>query len=212
MGLHTGVNGHQKRVCTESWLWEKIPCHTGESNLPQQCASAASAVCQCNSLPTELHPHPHLSSSSNNHDHFKTCKGTTKTTFSFYRFKIASMKTCLQSRNNNKSKVNNKIFLKQNSAYPWTCFFGRFFFQHAIFNSIIVKTLQWRKMRQISLSLSRSLSMTFDGGDTQSFFLEAFYSLIWKHNYVLNSFVTTHWAVRKGHCGHYTLSPENVTR
>ena len=30
--------GNRKRVCTESRLWEKIPCRTGESNLRRQRA------------------------------------------------------------------------------------------------------------------------------------------------------------------------------
>ena len=39
MWLHTGVYGHRKRVCAESWLWEeKIPCPTKEWNLPPRHA------------------------------------------------------------------------------------------------------------------------------------------------------------------------------
>ena len=42
--MHTDVNachstrGHRKRVCTESWLWEKNPLPHRESNLPQRRA------------------------------------------------------------------------------------------------------------------------------------------------------------------------------
>ena len=32
------VYGHHRRVCSESWLGRKIPCHTRESNLRQWCA------------------------------------------------------------------------------------------------------------------------------------------------------------------------------
>ena len=42
MWLHMQVYGHCmvcERVCAESWLWEKFPCHTRESNLPQLPAS-----------------------------------------------------------------------------------------------------------------------------------------------------------------------------
>ena len=46
-----GVYGHRKRVCSESWLWEKYPLlHRG--------IRLASAMCQSKTLPTELHPHP----------------------------------------------------------------------------------------------------------------------------------------------------------
>ena len=50
MGLHTGVYGHLKRVCAESWLWEKNPLlHWG--------VELASAACRPDALPAELHPH-----------------------------------------------------------------------------------------------------------------------------------------------------------
>ena len=41
---------HRKRVCTESWLWEKNP-------LPDRGIEPASAACRSDALPTELHPH-----------------------------------------------------------------------------------------------------------------------------------------------------------
>ena len=34
-----GVYGHRSRVCTERWLWKKIPCHNMESKLPQRRTS-----------------------------------------------------------------------------------------------------------------------------------------------------------------------------
>ena len=44
-----GLFGHCKTVCTESWLWEKNPLlHRG--------IEPASAACQFNTLPSELHP------------------------------------------------------------------------------------------------------------------------------------------------------------
>ena len=43
--------GHRKRVCIESWLWEKNP-------LPHRGIELASAACPSDSPPTELHPHP----------------------------------------------------------------------------------------------------------------------------------------------------------
>ena len=42
--------GHRKRVCTESWLWEKNP-------FPHRGIELASAACRSDALPTELHPH-----------------------------------------------------------------------------------------------------------------------------------------------------------
>ena len=51
MPLHKGVCGHCKRVCTESWLWEKNP-------LPHQGIEPASAACRSYAQPPELHPHP----------------------------------------------------------------------------------------------------------------------------------------------------------
>ena len=56
MRLHTGVHGHRKRVCTESWLWEKNP-------LPHRGIEPASATFRSDFLPTELHPHPKSKSS-----------------------------------------------------------------------------------------------------------------------------------------------------
>ena len=60
--MHTDVNACDcmwgcidtiKRVCTESWLWEKNPLqHWG--------IEPASAACQSNALPTVLHPHAHF--------------------------------------------------------------------------------------------------------------------------------------------------------
>ena len=50
MRLHTGVYRQRKRVCTESWPWEK-------NSLPHWGIKPASAVCWSNALPTELHPH-----------------------------------------------------------------------------------------------------------------------------------------------------------
>ena len=45
------VYGHSKRVCTESWLWQKNPLlHWG--------IKPASVMCWSDSIPTELHPHP----------------------------------------------------------------------------------------------------------------------------------------------------------
>ena len=41
-----------KRICTESWLWEKNP-------LPHQGMKPASAACRPNALPTELHHSSH---------------------------------------------------------------------------------------------------------------------------------------------------------
>ena len=49
MQLHRGVCGHRKRVCTESWLWEKNP-------LLHQKIKLASVAYWPNTLPTELHP------------------------------------------------------------------------------------------------------------------------------------------------------------
>ena len=49
MRLHTGVYRQCKRVCTESWLWEKNP-------LPHQVIKPASMTCRSDALPTELHP------------------------------------------------------------------------------------------------------------------------------------------------------------
>ena len=47
-----GVYGHPKRVCTESWLWDKNPLlHRG--------LEPASAACWSNALPTVLHPRPY---------------------------------------------------------------------------------------------------------------------------------------------------------
>ena len=46
-----GLYGHRKRVCTESWLWEKNP-------LPHRGIRSALAVCRFNALQTVLHPHP----------------------------------------------------------------------------------------------------------------------------------------------------------
>ena len=43
---HGGVYGHRKRVCTESWLWEKNP-------LPHRGIEPASAACRSDALPTE---------------------------------------------------------------------------------------------------------------------------------------------------------------
>ena len=40
----------RKRVCTESWPWEKSP-------LPHRGIEAASAACRSDALATELHPH-----------------------------------------------------------------------------------------------------------------------------------------------------------
>ena len=37
MPLHRGVYKRCKRVCTENWLWEKIPCRIMESNPSQYC-------------------------------------------------------------------------------------------------------------------------------------------------------------------------------
>ena len=34
-----GLCRHRKRVCSESWLWEKDLCRTGESNRPQRRTS-----------------------------------------------------------------------------------------------------------------------------------------------------------------------------
>ena len=47
MRLHTGVYGHRKKVCTESWLWEKNP-------LPHRGFEPVSAACRSDALPTEL--------------------------------------------------------------------------------------------------------------------------------------------------------------
>ena len=44
-----GCKDTHKRVCTESWLWEKNP-------LLHQGIEPASAACQSDALPTELHP------------------------------------------------------------------------------------------------------------------------------------------------------------
>ena len=46
-----GICGHRKRVCTESWLWEKNP-------LPHRGIEPASAACRSDAIPTELHPRP----------------------------------------------------------------------------------------------------------------------------------------------------------
>ena len=45
-----GVCGHRKRVCTESWLWEK-------NTLPHQGIKPALVARRSDALPTELHPH-----------------------------------------------------------------------------------------------------------------------------------------------------------
>ena len=45
------MHGHRKRVCTESWLWEKNP-------MPHLGVEPASAACRSDAVPTELHPHP----------------------------------------------------------------------------------------------------------------------------------------------------------
>ena len=42
--------GHCKRVCTESWLWEKNP-------LPHRGIEPSSATCRSDDLPSELHQH-----------------------------------------------------------------------------------------------------------------------------------------------------------
>ena len=44
------VYGHCKRVCIESWLWEKTP-------LPHWGIEPASVACQSHALPTKLPPH-----------------------------------------------------------------------------------------------------------------------------------------------------------
>ena len=49
MRLHNGVYGHRKRICTESWQWEKNP-------LPHRGIEPAWAACRSDALPTELHP------------------------------------------------------------------------------------------------------------------------------------------------------------
>ena len=51
MRLHTGVQGHSKRVFTESWLWKKNP-------LPHRGIESAPVTRRYHALPTELHPHP----------------------------------------------------------------------------------------------------------------------------------------------------------
>ena len=51
MRPHTGMYRHRKRVCTESWLWEKNP-------LPHWRIEPASAMCRPDALPNELHPRP----------------------------------------------------------------------------------------------------------------------------------------------------------
>ena len=48
--LHTGLRGHRKRVCTESWLWGKSPS-------PHRGIESASASLWSFSLPTELQAH-----------------------------------------------------------------------------------------------------------------------------------------------------------
>ena len=50
--LRTGVCGHRKRLCTESWLREKNPS-------PHRGIEPVSAACRSNALPTALHSHPH---------------------------------------------------------------------------------------------------------------------------------------------------------
>ena len=70
-----GLYGHWKRVCTESWLHKKIPCHTispdvipcgwlglkhQPTNLPHQGIKTASVVCWSDTLATELQPHTYL--------------------------------------------------------------------------------------------------------------------------------------------------------
>ena len=52
MRLHTGVYEYRKRVCTESWHWEKNP-------LPHRRIEPASATSRSDALPAELHPHPY---------------------------------------------------------------------------------------------------------------------------------------------------------
>ena len=58
--VHTDVNAvdcargctdTRKRVCTESWLWEK-------NLLPHREIEPASATCRSDALPSEPHPHP----------------------------------------------------------------------------------------------------------------------------------------------------------
>ena len=64
--VHTGVHAcdctrglyrHRKRVCSESWLWEKKPS-------PHPGTEPASTACLSNALPTELHPRPSSQGSS----------------------------------------------------------------------------------------------------------------------------------------------------
>ena len=49
MRLHTRMYGHRKRVCSESWLWEKNP-------LPHRGIEPASAAWWSDAPPSELHP------------------------------------------------------------------------------------------------------------------------------------------------------------
>ena len=65
MLMHAIAHGgyrHSKRVCTDSWLWEKkIPCRPGESNLRQR--RAGPTFYQLSYIPTlHLHFHPQNSS------------------------------------------------------------------------------------------------------------------------------------------------------
>ena len=46
-----GVTDTLKRVCSESWFWEKNP-------LPHRGIEPTSAACRSNTLATELYPHP----------------------------------------------------------------------------------------------------------------------------------------------------------
>ena len=57
MRLHTGVYGHRKTICTESWQREKK-----QNLLTHRGIEPASAACRSDALPTELHPHPGCSS------------------------------------------------------------------------------------------------------------------------------------------------------
>ena len=58
MQLHRWVYGHGKRVCTESWLWEK------NLFLHDKKIKPAIVACQSDALPTEVHPHRRNSSNS----------------------------------------------------------------------------------------------------------------------------------------------------
>ena len=97
MWLRTGVYGHHKRVCTESWLWEKSP-------LPHRGIEPAFAVCQSDALTSWATSHPLLALAVN-------CVSPYPTTLCFSH-------ACTQSNNTCKSYVASlKLFCFASSTH-----------------------------------------------------------------------------------------------